>query len=257
MRRAMLMLLTVTMVACTAGVALAGYSDPTPGWTYLDNSWYRNSTDADTGEVTHWFASNDGRNTPHDLHDLDHYRYYTWGLEWNVPMGDTITEASLTFNDIRNWDNDRDPNTHLFVQLLDEERNGGNDLLSGVREYYDGNHSIVNAFGGVGTNLDGEDLTSPNNNPFNNMPDYAHDITYDFDGDDLASLNNYASDGMFGFGFDPDCHFYNNGIILKITTGPTGGGGGEPVPEPGTIALLGIGLLGLAGVGRKKAKKNK
>ena len=31
-----------------------------------------------------------------------------------------------------------------------------------------------------------------------------------------------------------------------------GGGGGDPVPEPGTLALLGCGLLGMAGVARKK-----
>ncbi len=31
----------------------------------------------------------------------------------------------------------------------------------------------------------------------------------------------------------------------------------QPVPEPGTIALLGIGLAGLVGVGMRKRAKNK
>lgn len=35
-----------------------------------------------------------------------------------------------------------------------------------------------------------------------------------------------------------------------------GTGGTNPVPEPTTMALLGIGLIGLVAVGRKKATQN-
>jgi len=36
---------------------------------------------------------------------------------------------------------------------------------------------------------------------------------------------------------------------------PTVGGGGTPVPEPSTIFLMGLGIVGLAGFGRRKIKK--
>jgi hypothetical protein len=165
--------------------------------------------------------------TPKDLYDLDHYKYYTWGIDWTVPQGETIVGASLSFENIRNseWgQND------LWVHLLDSAASGvtvGSDWQSGG-DHFAGNGVLLNHW---------EDLPA--------WP--PQDINYVFDEVELAALMNYAGDGNFGLGFDPDCKFYNDGIALNVQT--------SPAPEPATILLLGSGLVGLAGVGRKKYLK--
>ncbi|MCP4686462.1 MAG: hypothetical protein GY859_00325, partial [Desulfobacterales bacterium] len=79
-------------------------------------------------------------------------------------------------------------------------------------------------------------------NHWQNLPNTAQDITYDFSASEIAGLTGYLSDGNFGLGFDPDCHFYNSGITLTIETA---------VPIPGAIWLMFAGLAGIIGVRRK------
>jgi hypothetical protein len=161
---------------------------------------------------------------PADLWDLDHNYYYTWGIDASDFAGQEILSASLYFEDIRNWDNK--PNW-LWVHLLD-------DAAIGVTRGYDG-QGYGDAYFGRGVLLN---VWSMNTTP--------RDITYMFDANELGFLSGYASDGVVALGFDPDCHFYNNGVRFSVET--------ASVPEPATMLLFGTGLVLVGICGKKKIK---
>lgn len=174
-------------------------------------------------------AKADLQPSPANLDNLPHGRYYTWEIDsadFSVPSGETITGASLFFDDIRNWANS---DNKLFVSLLD-----GSDLVNGTHKYADtisGHYDNNQEWNGY---LSLVTYTLPNT---------PADITYVFDDTEIDWLNNYISDGNFGIGFDPDCHFFNEGITLTIET--------APVPIPGAVLL---GMLGLSVAGLKLRK---
>lgn len=156
-----------------------------------------------------------------DLWDLDHYKYYAWKItpsELSLSSDEVITGAGLFFDNIENWDSR--PNT-LYISLL-----SGNDLSFSDEVFIATDGA---AFGDdVLSDFDGVALVT-----FQNLPDFPQDLAYNFTGSDIATLNAFAADGVFGIGFDPDCHYWNDGIVLTV----------ETIPEPATFLLLGLGVL--------------
>jgi len=168
-----------------------------------------------------------------DLQDLPHGYYFTWGLDWEIPEGETIISASLTFKKIYNWTEEDDD--ILWVHLLQgadlDVHRGDDDHEAGSyfnSEDYAGEQILLNAF---------DDLPEGRSNRAN--------VVYNFDYTELTTLIDYSMDGNWGIGFDPDCHFYNRGIELRIETAPV-------VPEPATWTMLLVATAGLAGWTRRR-----
>jgi len=166
--------------------------------------------------------------TPNDLWDLSHDRAYSWGFDLLPTSKYEIVEASLTFHNIRNW---REEENWLYISLLD------NPVL-GTRSYDDGFSSNTDYFTGQGTYL----------TTWQDIPGGGDgiDLTYTFSSEGwLGYLNDYAQNGRAGFGFDPDCHFNNDGVTFEVA---------QAVPEPLTLTLFGFGLVG---VGLARRRKNR
>ena len=175
-------------------------------------------------------ASTTWQPTPSDLYGLEHGHYYSWGIDWAVPPGQTIVGATLSIDNIRNWNNSEND---LWIHLLDS-------VSSGVTSDTDNKNEQIDAFAGQGILLAHlEDLTT---SPI--------DVVIAFGAGEIAALASYAADGNFGFGFDPDCHFWNCGITFEVQTRPAPSP--PPVPAPGALLLGSLGTGFVAWIRRRK-----
>lgn len=165
---------------------------------------------------------------PIDLQDLPHQYYYTWGTNFNLPEGEVITGATLTFYNI--YDYTTESNDALYIHLLDNPSAG----VRALKEY--DNQGGGDNFAGQGTLL--EPVWS---DPYGGSP-RSFNLVYDFGQMGLLDeLTEYAmtpyalGQSNLGFGIDPDCHYYNDKVQFVITTTPV-------VPSPAAISLGGIGI---------------
>jgi hypothetical protein len=161
---------------------------------------------------------------PPDLYDLDHGKYYTWGISATWLPDQVVVSASLSFKQIRDWTTEQNV---LYLHLLDQ-------APLGVRTYTDNE--------GGGDNFAGQGILLTT---LCNLPATPQNLTYHFTAGQVAALNTYAADGRFALGLDPDCHFYNDGVTLSLATDSS------QVPEPGTMVLV------LAGAGLAIARRRR
>jgi hypothetical protein len=192
--------------------------------------------------------------SPVDLNDLDHHMVYTWKVSNVNLQGKQITGARISIKNIANWDANAN---RLFVHLLDNAKYSGvasftddptgSTPVTDIRDdfvdprYHNQSNWLV-ANGTADTFLTSQSFTMTPTN-----------FIYNFSAAQLTALFTYITNGGdFALGFDPDCHFFNDGIKFEIFTAnapPT------PTPEPATLALLGTGLAGLYARKRKKTNR--
>jgi hypothetical protein len=193
-----------------------------------------------------------------DLGDLDHSKAYLWeiNLKNYIPNGEVLTGAQVSINDIQNW---MEPeNDILYVSLLDMKTPSKPGDPNQVVTFTD-NQAVGNFFGTTNPNWIATSTIgsySDNNDRYGWTgsswwkrqihTEITEDISWNLD---INKMISYSGDnGWIGLGFDPDCHYWNTGVKLTLTTKPAS------VPEPGLFSLMLLGFTGIFGAFLKQRK---
>ncbi len=179
---------------------------------------------------------------PADMGDLEHTYYFSWNIYASGLRGADVTSAQLTFSNIWDWTVEPDM---LYVHLLDVPQTSGQLVrFNSYPTYWSTLYRFNDNELTSGDDWAGNPLLGTWTDPMGGQATNFN-LVIDFDENQLQALENSVADGNFAIGVDPDCHYYNSGVTLTVTT--------APVPEPATMSLLGMGVLGLLGLKRRKA----
>lgn len=171
--------------------------------------------------------------SPSDLYDLDHYYYYTWGINFTLKPNEVIDSAQLYIKNINNWA--QEDNDKLYVHLLDQAN-------TGVTSFWDNQGGGDNFNSWLTSQILLDTYTDTND-----YPGPAENYVYNLDSFEIQTLTAYINNnGLFGLGFDPDCHYWNDGVKFKLNT--------KVVPEPASVVLFATGAAG-AFFRRKRSPK--
>jgi len=187
---------------------------------------------------------NDGSNKA-DLWDLDHTKYVTWGFKnITIPTGYVVKSASLSIDNIDNWSaSENNGGNKLFIQLLDSTLYRGNAPAGTARQFTDNTPGLVDAFASYSYS---DHVKVAEYTDKDGGRGKTEDLLYDFGTlgllDDLTKY--IKNGGTFGFGFDADCHYNNDGVKFEmdVCRAPEGGA---------TAVMLLASFAGLAGLRRK------
>jgi protein with PEP-CTERM/exosortase system signal len=171
--------------------------------------------------------------SPTGMSSIDGNNYYTWGINWSVPTGDTISGATLTFNNLTLTSFGNNNPGYVWTHLLDTSSGTG---TTGVTLGTD-NDLGTDAFAGKGILL-GQQFFPALNKP--------QTFSYSLD---PAILSSYAADGHFAIGIDPDCHYTDSSIVLSFTYAPNDR---QQVPDAASTAGLLALTLPLLGFFRRR-----
>lgn len=177
-----------------------------------------------------------------NLDNLDHYYYYIWKISWSLPANEIVSGANLLIDDIDDWK--VEDGDILYIRLMNEANI--NDAVTNLgmwhwNTYIDLRRKCDDQAGGDNLSGYGSLLTTYTDTE---VPPGPEDFSYTFTAAEVSLLNSYiTTDGVFGLGFDPDCHYYNNGIEFEIST--------RVIPVPGALLMAGIGI-GLVGWLRRR-----
>ena len=187
--------------------------------------------------------------------------------DWKVENNDALFIHLL--------DNPKKTTSGLKVVVDDPNDNVRSDYFKGQGTYLDTWTDTRTTMDEYLKNSKGQYVKDSNGNRISTNTDYI----YHFTEDDLEALTQYITNANapvmkqvyvprtkvngkwvaahydtvvdyyqddFGFGFDPDCHYYNDGVSFVIRTAAAS------VPEGGsTLALMGAALIAALGVRRR------